>query len=93
MGSKCKPLGRTLPLPRLSVFCEHRFVVVVGKWIVELGFDERVDGLGRVDFPDFLDEFEQLFGRNPAGLERGNVDDLALAAPASSAVRSRRRDS
>ena len=30
-----------------------------------------------VGFPDFLDEFAPLFGRDPAGLERGNVDDLA----------------
>jgi len=31
-----------------------------------------------VGFPDFLDEFAPLFGRNPAGLERGNVDNIAL---------------
>ena len=37
-GWKYEPPGRSLPLPGLSVFCEHRFVVVVGEWIVEPGF-------------------------------------------------------
>ena len=32
----------------------------------------------RVGFPDFLDEFAPLFGRNPAGLERGDVVVIAL---------------
>lgn len=32
----------------------------------------------RIGFPDFLDEFAPLFGRNPAGVERGDVDDFAL---------------
>jgi hypothetical protein len=29
-------------------------------------------------FPDFLDEFAPLLGRDLAGLERGDVDDLAI---------------
>jgi len=32
----------------------------------------------RVGFPDFLDEFAPLLGRDPAELERGHIDDLAL---------------
>jgi len=32
----------------------------------------------RVGFPDFLDEFAPLLGRDPAGLERGHINDLAL---------------
>jgi hypothetical protein len=27
----------------------------------------------RIGFPNFLEEFAPLFGRNPAGLERGNL--------------------
>ena len=37
-----------MPLPGFSIFCEHRFVIVVGEWIVEPGFDDRLDGSGRV---------------------------------------------
>ena len=48
-----------MPLPGFSIFCEHRFVVVVGEWIVEPRFslpavaerrrrDHRLVGLGRV---------------------------------------------
>ena len=42
------PPRRTLPLPGLSVFRENRFVIVVGEWIVEPGFDDRLVGFGRV---------------------------------------------
>ena len=38
VGWKCEPPGRTLPLPGFSIFCEHRFVVVVGEWIFEPWF-------------------------------------------------------
>jgi len=41
-------------------------------FVLAVGADQRVG------FPDFLDELAPLFGRNPAGLERGNVDDIAL---------------
>lgn len=38
----------------------------------------------RVGFPDFLDERAPFLGRNPAGFEVGDVDDLAcgVSAPA-----------
>lgn len=32
----------------LSVFGKHRFVVIVGEWIIEPGFDDPLGGLGRV---------------------------------------------
>jgi hypothetical protein len=39
--------GRTSALPGLSVLREHRFVVVVGEWIVEPGLG-RVAGSGHL---------------------------------------------
>lgn len=35
-------------LTGLSVLRAHRFVVVVGEWVVEPGLDDRLVGLGRV---------------------------------------------
>jgi hypothetical protein len=37
-----------LPLLGLSVFCEHRFVVIVGEGIVEPRFDDRLVWFGWV---------------------------------------------
>ena len=48
MGCNYEPSGRTLPLPGLSIFRNHRFVVVVGKRVVEPGFDDWPDRFGRV---------------------------------------------
>ena len=45
---KSEPSGRTLSPSGLSVFREHRFVVVVWERIVEPGFDDRLDGFRRV---------------------------------------------
>ena len=39
---------------------------------------ESQAGPAWVGFPDFLDEFAPLLGRDPAELERGNGDDLVL---------------
>ena len=39
---------RSLPPLGLPVFRNHRFVVVVGEWGIEPGFNDRLDGLGRV---------------------------------------------
>ena len=57
---------------RGSQFSANTGSSVLREWIIEPGFDHRL-GL-----PDLLDEFAPLFGRNPAGLERRDVDDLAL---------------
>ena len=46
---KYRTLERSLALLGLPVFRKHRFVVVVGKWVIELGFNDRVDGLGRAE--------------------------------------------
>jgi len=47
-GGKYEPPRRSLPLLRLPVFRKHRFVVVVGEWGIEPGFNDQLDGLGRV---------------------------------------------
>jgi|GEM_PF-2327797 len=48
----CEQFGysrkHAIKLPGLSVFCEHRFVVVVGEGIVEPGFDDRLVWFGWV---------------------------------------------
>ena len=36
-----------MPLAGLSVSRKHRFVVVVGEWVVEPWFDDRLEGLWR----------------------------------------------
>jgi hypothetical protein len=45
---KYRILVRSLALLGLPVFRKHRFVVVIGKWVIELWFNDRVDGLGRI---------------------------------------------
>jgi hypothetical protein len=47
-GWKYEPPGRTLPLAGLSVSREHRFLIVIGEWIVEPWFDDRLEGFWRV---------------------------------------------
>jgi len=37
-----------LPLVGLSVSREHRFLIVIGEWIVEPWFDDRLEGFWRV---------------------------------------------
>jgi len=39
---------KRLPLPGLSIFRKHRFVVVVGERVVEPGFDDWPDRFGAV---------------------------------------------
>jgi len=35
---------RSLPILGLPVFRKHQFVVVVGEWVIEPRFNDRVDG-------------------------------------------------
>ena len=39
-----QPPARCFPLPGLPVFRKHQFVVVVGEWVIEPRFNDRIDG-------------------------------------------------
>ena len=52
-GRKYEPPVRSLPLLGLPVFHKHRFVFEVGEWVIEPGFIDQLDGLGRLPKPSF----------------------------------------